>query len=281
MDTRKYFLDWPREVSIETFAKCNAACTFCPYTTLERIGTKMPDEVLDRIIEELKDHPWPFIIAPFKVNEPLLDKRLLPFCRKINEELPNAYLRIFTNGSTLTLPNITEIASLSQVHHLWVSLNDHRPVEYKKLMRLPFERTAENLDALHAAKCAGMFGHEVVLSKVATEGLRDPLQAEFTAYCEDRWPQFTVRLIKPDAWLGNVPYGSPDIPDAPCGRWFEMSICADGEVSLCCMDGKAEYSLGNVKNQSLFEIYNKPEWRRNRVKMWSRANFSPCHQCSY
>ena len=68
MNNREYYLDWPKEVSIETFAKCNAACTFCPYTTLDRIGTKMPDELIERIIDELKDHPWPFIVSPWTIT---------------------------------------------------------------------------------------------------------------------------------------------------------------------------------------------------------------------
>ena len=115
---RETYLDWPHEVSIETLARCNASCTFCPYTTMERIGEKMPDEMLDRIIEELKDHPHPFILAPFKVNEPFLDKRLIPFLQRCNAELPKAVLRIFTNGSALTSKHIRDVAYLDNVLHL-------------------------------------------------------------------------------------------------------------------------------------------------------------------
>src|SRR6266568_9089325 len=40
---RSPYLDYPQEVHIETFAYCNAKCTFCPYPTMERQGDKMPD----------------------------------------------------------------------------------------------------------------------------------------------------------------------------------------------------------------------------------------------
>jgi hypothetical protein len=36
-------MDFPTEVTIETQAICNAACTFCTYPTMERKGNKMPD----------------------------------------------------------------------------------------------------------------------------------------------------------------------------------------------------------------------------------------------
>lgn len=278
---RQHYLDWPHEVSIETFSKCNASCSFCPYTTLERIGAKMPDEMIDRIIEELKDHPLPFIISPFKVNEPFLDKRLIPICRKINEELPNARLRLFSNGSALTQKHIEEVARLERVAHLWVSLNEHEPEAYRELMGLDFERTASNLDMLHAAVAAGVFPHEVVLSKVMGGLVPAERDHDFEAYVEARWPLFKHHLIKRDSWLGYVEPNARPVPDTGCGRWYELSICADGKVSLCCMDGAAEFKIGDLNRQSLFEVYNQPFYRARRVKSMSRLDVSPCASCNY
>jgi MoaA/NifB/PqqE/SkfB family radical SAM enzyme len=276
---REHYLDWPHEVSIETFAKCNARCTFCPYPTLPRIGEKLPDEILDRIVNELKDHPLPFMLSPFKVNEPFLDKRLIPFCRKVNEEVPNAHLRLFTNGSALSDANIEGVAQLERVVHLWVSLNDHRPEEYHALMGLEFERTVSNLDRLHGKVEGGDFPHPVVVSKVRCDD--SEADGEFIEYVEARWPDFMPILIKRDGWLGYVEPGSPEIPDAPCGRWFELSITATGVVALCCMDGKAEFPLGDVKTDSLFDIYNRPQWRDRRRLMLSRKGIHPCATCTY
>lgn len=279
---RSLYLDWPHEVSIETFAKCNAACTFCPYTTLDRIGTKMPDEMIDRIIEELKDHPWPFMIAPFKVNEPFLDKRLIPICRRINEEIPKAHLRIFTNGSALTEKYMDEVATLERVVHLWCSLNEHEPEAYKELMGLDFERTCANLDLLHERVLQNIFPHPVVISKVRecneTPTIRDKAFSEFV---HSRWPLFSVTLIKRDGWLGYTEPGDATVPQAPCGRWYELSICADGKVSLCCMDGKAEFAIGDLNKQSLFEVYNSRFYRERRVKSLNRQGISPCERCTY
>jgi hypothetical protein len=278
---RDAYLDWPHEVSIETFAKCNAACTFCPYTTLDRIGEKMPDEMLDRIVEELKDHPWPFILSPFKVNEPLLDKRLIPFLRKVNAEVPNAVLRIFTNGSALTPRHIEDIASLGRVMHLWVSLNDHRAEVYGPLMSLDFDRTCSNLDRLHEAKRTGAFNHPVVVSKVRQAMEVGPDDEGFWQFVTDRWPLFDVHLIKPDSWLGEIPLGSDDIPDRDCSRWYELSIMATGKVALCCMDSAGRFEIGDLNEQSLFEVYNSRHYRERRVKGLSRKCIHPCSTCSY
>jgi hypothetical protein len=47
---RAGYMEQPQEVSIETFALCNARCTFCPYGTLGREGTKLPSIVINSLI---------------------------------------------------------------------------------------------------------------------------------------------------------------------------------------------------------------------------------------
>jgi len=42
---------------VETIALCNAACSFCPYATLERKGTRMSDALVEKIIDDLTGIP--------------------------------------------------------------------------------------------------------------------------------------------------------------------------------------------------------------------------------
>lgn len=240
----------------------------------------MPEAMIDRIIEELKQHPREFVISPFKVNEPLLDKRVLPMMRRVNAELPNAMIRLFTNGSTLTDKNIREIAALDRVMHLWISLNDHDGERYKALMGLDFERTAANLDRLQEIGKTGDFPHEVVVSKVRESTKRDN---EFSAYVRERWPYFRPHLIKRDGWIDFIQAEKIEVPDAPCGRWFELSIQADGKVSLCCMDSGEtdEHVIGDLNTQSLSEVYNQTPQRARRMGISRRQTCEPCNGCSY
>lgn len=275
MSLREHYLDQPHEVSLETLALCNAACNFCPYPTLERQGTRMGDALVDKVITEMASFEKRFYFSPFKVNEPLLDKRLVPICQRVNQEIPQAILRIFTNGSALTPEKAGEIAGLQNVIHLWISLNSHRQEEYERVMQLPWERTAKRLDQLHRMD----FPHQVVLSAVGHPN------ESFVRYVRGRWPKFQPVVIKKDSWLGFTESQSGDvIPDASCGRWFELSITATGVVSHCCMDGKADYPIGDINTQSLLEIYNAPFWRERREHMVSRKSLddrSPCARCNY
>ena len=270
-DLRRYYQEQPNEVSLETLAQCNAACTFCPYPTLERIGTRMPYELIRRLIDEMATWEHPFFFSPFKVNEPLLDKRLIPICQEFNEKVPKGVLRIFTNGSPLTEERAQEIAGLNRVVHLWVSLNSHDPEEYRRLMGLDFDRTARNLDRLHASD----FPHPVVLSCVGFPN------EEFRRYCFERWPKFQSTAIGKSAWIDYTDPQISEVPDSECSRWWELSITATGKVSLCCMDGEARYPLGDVNTQTMLEIYNSPGYRALRSLKSRRQSAEPCNRCSY
>ena len=275
---RSTFIDYPMEVSVETMALCNARCTFCPYPTIERKGERMSDELLKKLVDEMISWDRLMYFSPFKLNEPLLDKRTIPLCERINADSDKIVIRLFTNGSALTPENVHNIAKLKRVGYLWISLNSHIPEEYERLMGLKFDRTAKNLDYLHSVDD---FPHAVMLSTVGWPN--EP----FRRYCYDRWPKFESMAIKKDAWLGYTDAQVTEVPDTPCSRWFELSVMADGFVSQCCMhDGEDKrWNIGNVNEQSLYEIYNAPLWRNRREALVSRKSLdrdmAPCAQCTY
>lgn len=271
------YLYQPREVSIETLTLCNADCTFCPYSTLDRKRTEMHVDTLGALIGECMSWKLPFYISPFKVNEPLLDSRLPILCRMIERTVPLARIRLFTNGTALTAENIRWIGKLTNIEHLWVSLNSTDAKEHQELMRFKrpmLQKILDNLIELGEQK----FPHAVVLSRVEKDRDSD---MKFLKDCERWFPKFQAKIIKRDGWLGYVEPGSPAIPDTGCVRWFELSILSTGKVSLCCMDGKGEFSLGDVNKNSMLEIYNQPLLLSRRTHFFSRKAIHPCSTCTY
>ena len=279
---RSPYVDFPYEVHIETLALCNAACTFCPYPKMDRQGDRMSDELIDKIITDLKKVPAdvPFFIAPFKVNEPFLDKRIFSVCAKINEQLPNAQLRLFSNGSPLTKENLEKVSAIGKVAHLWISLNEIEARAYENLMQLPLDRTLANLDTLHEMVAGGRFSHPVMISRV-TDGT--PRDREFVSFVRQRYPRFNPFLIGANNWTGQVEAGADrPVPPSGCVRWFELSIMASGKVALCCMDGEGKHVIGDVSTHAVLDVYNDPEYRKMRQSTFSRKDAAaPCNKCAY
>jgi len=264
-------MDQPAEVSLETLARCNAACGFCPYPTLERIGTEMPDSTIDRLIEEMSDWRVPFNFTPFKVNEPLLDRRLFDILSKMNDRVPMAAIRVFTNGAPLTMRKAEELNSIDNLE-LWVSVHEPDPATYRSVLGIDQAHVVRNLDALHETD----FRHPVHVLRVGNQGAD-----EFRAWASSRWPAFRPVVVWQSSWLGHTNPDVQEVPDTPCSRWFELSIMANGIVSLCCMDGKGEYPIGDLNKQTMLEVYNSPAWRDRRERMISRKEVHPCSTCSY
>jgi len=274
-------LDYPTAVQIETWTQCNAACNFCPYPTLDRKGNKMSDELLEKILNDLEDIPktHPFFLSPFKVNEPFLDKRLLPLLEDINQRLPNALIRLFSNGTPITEKKIDRLAKLRNIEHLWISLNDYREKEYEEVMQIPLEKTLKRLDLLHQKKLNG-FPHTVIISRVVDETFADGLFYEFV---NDRYPSFVVRLLKREAWIDFHDHDAirQEIPATTCGRWYEINIMSTGVVALCCMDGEGKYPIGDVSKDHVLDVFNSPGYRRMRAGAFNRQAYDPCNRCTY
>lgn len=275
------YLDFPHEVCIETLAVCNAACVFCPYPDLARKGAKMPDALVAKIITDLQDVPrdLPFSISPFKINDPLLDVRIFDIMEECNARLPNASLRMFTNGSPLTEKHVARLARVRKLAQLWISLNHHEEERYEQIMKLPLGRTLERLDMLHRKKTAGEFPPPVLVSRVCDGSSED--QA-FFGFVSARYPLFQVGMIAQSAWLGQVPglRAAGKVHPVGCGRWFELSITATGRVAFCCMDGRAEYPIGDVSEAHALEVYNDPAYRQYRERFATRMEGAPCMFCT-
>lgn len=154
LELRKRYIDSPHTISIETYAKCDAACNFCPYVGMERIGEKMPDELLDKIVSDIGDldKSLPLTVTLARINEPFLDKRIFDLAEKIHRAAPQASFIYFSNGSPLVEKTLDRLEAAPATFCLSLSMNDHRKERYEEIMQLPYERALQRFDAIHARK---------------------------------------------------------------------------------------------------------------------------------
>ncbi|NNE38262.1 MAG: radical SAM/SPASM domain-containing protein, partial [Gammaproteobacteria bacterium] len=260
---------------------CNAACEFCPSPGLDRKGERMSDELLEQIIDDLTEIPVniPFQLSPFKVNEPFLDTRLTGILQSINQKLPNASITLTSNAAPITEKKLSDLVDIKNIRYLWISVNHYDPLEYTKIMQIPWEKTLERLNMIHDAKKSGQLPFKVILSRVKDETNTDK---EFCHWVAKEFPLFKHALFQRGGWIGQVDTDiSVDVPDIPCVRWFDISITSTGIVAHCCMDGNAEWPIGDIKNNSVLEIYNQPNYKSLRQNTLSRKQVSPCNSCTF
>jgi MoaA/NifB/PqqE/SkfB family radical SAM enzyme len=279
-ELRLGFLEFPSFVTIETLSLCNAACEFCPYPTLERQGEKMPTEIFEKIINDLKDIPknHRFSMHLSRVNEPFLDSRIFSFYSMINQELPQVNVSFFTNASVLTENKIERIFEIKNVEFFVISFNDHRKTEYERVMKIPYERTIKHIDNLYQHKMKGDIKFPVFLSRV---GDGTPADREFVQWCERRYPEFIVSVYPRGDWMGMTKTQNFETPDVGCRQWFQLHFLADGREAFCCIDAEGKFGFGgNVKLKHALEIYNSPERLNIRRSVQSRKELALCESCT-
>lgn len=281
----------PKYYQFETLASCNAGCSFCPYTTMARKGTKMSDETIDYLIRQIskRDPEDSFSVCTHKVSEPLLDKRILSIIKKVLDSHPGAKFGITSNLNYVPERFWDNLLHLFKNHgpriSLSISLNDSDELRYRDLMKMDQKKTLANLDKLHS--CAHEFMaaglKKIELTRASTNGMHD---YEFVKFVEKRYPLFTPELFKISSWVEKdndlmSTFRSSLYGDFSCKEWGRLSINAEGNASLCCMDSESVKSLGNIYSNSLEEIYNLKIQQFVPSTKKRKDSVSPCASCNY
>ena len=99
-------------VRIEISGFCNRSCAYCPVSFLERKNkeAKIDTEVFEKCLNDLTKIDYAGELWFCLFNEPLYDKNFLFWALDLaNEKLPNAFLKIVTNGDYLTADYFREL----------------------------------------------------------------------------------------------------------------------------------------------------------------------------
>jgi|GEM_PF-684105 radical SAM protein with 4Fe4S-binding SPASM domain len=294
LKTRKAL--FPMILQVQTINRCNAACTFCPYPYTIHLQEKqvMDDALYTKIVDECVNEPDLHDFVPMSKNEPLLDVKMEDRIAEFKEKAqPHQLVEIVTNGSPLTSNRIKRLLE-SGVDLLTVSVNAASEEVYNKVMvGLSWNRVVKNLETLAKENLAMV---NVYLRFVSEQENRQ----DFKAF-RKRWQKFnlftftvnnragTVRnweslIIRYDGFISRLKRiaGSHIYPVCPY-LFSMMHILENGDVPMCSNDWANRELLGNVRTQSIREIYNSPRMNQLRELM-AQGKFEEidaCRECSF
>lgn len=268
-------MDYPSTIQIETAASCNAACGFCPHSTMARSPReRMSTELFTKLLGELASWPVPpTTLCPFLTNEPFADPRIYDFCQHVNQRLPDTQLAFFTNGSLFTEGNLDKLATLHNISLIHVSLHHWNATAYEADLHLDFERTLTSIHRLiDRQRWPVRLGR--VQNGDATEDSR------FLEFCAAEFPSTPACLSYRYNWKGDIASSFPAEPtlDIVCPRHTSMTVLCDGRVALCCLDQSGDYALGDANVDTLASIYNSEMALAYRSA--TKRFATPCKTCN-
>lgn len=260
-------------IGVETCAHCNRACHFCPTNnTVFPPKEFMADELFESILSDLRSWGYSGGFSLYGHNEALLDSRIAGLTRRAQELLPSIYQSLSTNGDKLTLSLATELFDAG-VRSMLVNCYDDRQGLIDRMLAI----------AKHLELLPGYHVHYVGSSAWAFPMHYHSSERSFTLYdarqFKEGFPGITSRA-------GNVAgFAALSEPiSRNCERpWTYVHVKYNGNVILCCQDWAEEVILGNMREQSLVDIYNGPlaEHYREKLGEHDRRGLKLCDRCDW
>lgn len=268
----------PRLVAIETTSRCNATCTFCPYSAKQSAKQSMDSALFEKIIEDCRRFPLAKI-EPLLNGEPFVDPLLMDRLALIRRRLPQTTLHLVTNGNAMTPARVDDLAQLGGVDRLIISLNTLDEAKYREVMGLPLARTLSNIDYALDARRRRRIARRIYVRMVRRPDSSVEEQARFIAFC--RKHRVRPFILAQHNYLGEVDSLLP-VPTYPCQMLDRVDILSDGRVALCCSDVDGAYSWGDVRTHSVLEVFRSAVARRYRSmhRAGRRHELEPCRSCN-
>lgn len=291
---------FPQFIQLQTLNACQAACTMCPYPTFAKVFERgrMADDLFEKVIAEIAEQPSVKTFVPMLQNEPLLDKRLFDRIARFREITGGRVkVELVTNGALLTDDVVQRIADV-RLDVLDISLDALHPETYARIrIGLDFDQVIAGVERVMAADLP----HTRVFVRLVRQ--RDNVR-EIKAFAK-RWKargvnvfiysahdragsvvNFDERIRIPEdeltglqrlerrasrAWFGHCP-----MP-------FAMtSILHNGDMLMCVHDWGRKVVLGNVREQTIAELWNNEQMRDVRRMLSERryGEVAACKDCS-
>lgn len=291
---------FPAVLQVQTINRCNAACRMCPYpyTTAKEKEEDMSDELWEKIATECAAESKLHVLVPMSKNEPLMDDKLnkrIEFFKKIAQ--PHQMTEIVTNGDLLNGARMEQLME-SGLDMVTISLNATNQATYEKTMqKLSWEKIMKNIREISLLN----LGRTNIFMRLIRQ--KDNHKEVKSFRREWRKNGFNVLiyninnrsgtlkkyelLLEPKSWTGRIYHflkralSKKVFPVCPYA--FSMgNILVNGDMPLCLNDWDNREILGNVKEQTIKEIYNSPKVNKLRAMMCENryAEISPCKNCS-
>lgn len=284
-----------QEVHIENTNSCAYKCKMCPRESQTRQIGFMSLQDFALVLEKIQSVQWVgskggiFHLHGF--GEPLLDRQLIPKIHKLRTHFPEALSVIFsTLGVKVSEDYFLKLLE-SGLQAIIVSFYGFTGADYKNIHGYDgLERVKHNLLLLSQAmqKIRGSFKAIIKIPSLTLQSAIPIAQPpESVAFC--RWATDLGFEIKEWTYVHNYgdgrSYNKPKdktlCPVISGLRKQILNITWDLNVIPCCYDFNATIQFGNLREQSLEEIFSSLAYLKFVIAQQtnSLADYSICQNC--
>jgi radical SAM protein with 4Fe4S-binding SPASM domain len=274
--------DFPVCVIVETIAYCNLSCIMCPQPGLKRARGQMDFHVFKKIIDEVaaespETHVWLALMG-----EPLImGDRFIKMVRYAKEG-GIRHVHLNTNACLMSEHLCNELI-LSGLDEIVVGMDAFTEETYKRIrIGGDFGKTIPQLKYfLQRRQELGVNKPRLIMQFIAMDENEHEME-QFKSYWLSR--QAVVKIRPKLGWGTGVKAHNLNLDESertfPC-PWLArtVSIHWTGRLAQCDADFEGGYSPGDIRTQTIKEIWNG-ELAKRRERHWA-GDFSHdlCKEC--
>jgi len=285
----------PFIVFVDPSDACNFKCGFCPTSdrglmkSVGRPWKSMQIEIFRKIADDLVKFPDKVkVLRLYKDGEPILNRQLPDMIRYAKDIGAAERVDTTTNASLLTKEKGLGLvrAGLDRIN---ISIYGINSEQYRSFsgVKIDFEKILTNVRNFYEIR-----GSCEMLVKISGDSLTNEEKDLFLEYFGDYtdkihiehvmscWPEFKLKGVEVNQEKGIYGQEISEV-DACSYPFYSISINSDGAVSVCFLDWSHKMIVGDVRNQSVQEIWDGKQMRAYR-KMFlqgDRKKHNVCGGC--
>jgi len=263
-------LSTPYSIAIDPSNLCNFKCNFCAIQSKDEVlkfhKQLMDKDLFKKIIDDL--HEFPEKLKVLRINgqgEPLLNPNLPEMIKYAKEKDVAEFIEIITNGSRLC-PDLNQRLIDSGIDRIRISIEALNEEGYRDIAgaKIHFDEFIKNIKDLHdrSGKCE--IYCKIVDAAVPSEKDQEKFFELFGEICDRMFVDRVIPLwsdfeeIQQKIKIGNMGMHGQEIKDVKICPYsfYSLIVNPDGDVTACCADWKRKLVFGNLKEQSLQEIWH-------------------------
>ena len=269
-----------QKVYLEISNVCNLRCSFCPGT--RRKPQVMEEQGFSLLLPKL--HPYTDYLYFHLMGEPLLHPMLPQYLKLAGEA---GFKVILTTNGTLLDARQNMLLSAPGLHKVNISLHAFEAND----LEVPFEEYLHHCFAYgYAAQ-----GKKLTVFRLWNQGGADARNSEILTQLEQYFPKPWTQERR-GIRIGDkvyLEYGDkfdwPDLSAAEVGeRVFcyglrdQIGVLCDGTVVPCCLDHEGDIALGNLFEEDLDTILQRPRAQAIYLGFQNKkAAEELCRKCGY
>ena len=261
----------PYIVFVDPASNCNFKCTFCPTGHRDMIKETgryqglLKFDIFKKVIDDLSDFESNIkVLRLYKDGEPFLNKRLADMVAYAKQSGRVDFIDTTTNGTFITPDRLGPVleAGLDKINISVDGMDEKTYLEFTGV-KFDIQQFRDNVRWLYANK-----GKCEVVVKIPGDIITEAQKTEFFEVFGDHadrifvenfapcWPNFDTEKhtgVKIQKGIYQQEVGETDM----CPYiFYGYSVNSDGQVSSCFIDWERKLIIGDVRFQTMKEIWN-------------------------